>query len=203
MYLNAMNSFLAVQLEALWKVHLKMIVFKWIFLLGYIRKDFNYQTDALSEWREPNFQWKKKIESFHWKKFREIWKRMSVSTWMKRARVSINYINKMDLFIYISVDQTTKWKTEVFFSSFSFYFYRSTLAITCQNAIIRHFNSMNIYHPVLSFTNILQVAVPIASFYFLLQRCARDRRPLRVIYARVCSVGTGLSPSIYYIRVTV
>lgn len=115
MYLNAMNSFLAVQLEALWKVHLKMIVFKWIFLLGYIRKDFNYQTDALSEWREPNFQWKKKIESFHWKKFREIWKRMSVSTWMKRARVSINYINKMDLFIYISVDQTTKWKTEVFF----------------------------------------------------------------------------------------
>lgn len=61
MYLNAMNSFLAVQLEALWKVHLKMIVFKWIFLLGYIRKDFNYQTDALSEWREPNFQWKKKL----------------------------------------------------------------------------------------------------------------------------------------------
>lgn len=141
MYLNAMNSFLAVQLEALWKVHLKMIVFKWIFLLGYIRKDFNYQTDALSEWREPNFQWKKKIEFFHWKKFREIWKRMSVFTWMKRARVSINYINKMDLFIYISVDQTTKWKTEGFFSSFSFYFYRSTLAITCQNAIIRHFNS--------------------------------------------------------------
>lgn len=90
-----------------------------------------------------------------------------------------------------------------FFSSFSFYFYRSTLAITCQNAIIRHFNSMNIYHPVLSFTNILQVAAPIASFYFLLQRCARDRRPLRVIYAHVCSVGTGLSPSIYYIRVTV
>lgn len=68
MYLNAMNSFLAVQLEALWKVHLKMIVFKWIFLLGYIRKDFNYQTDALSEWREPNFQWKKKIESFHLEK---------------------------------------------------------------------------------------------------------------------------------------
>lgn len=62
---------------------------------------------------------------------------------------------------------------------------------------------MNIYHPVLSFTNILQVAVPIASFYFLLQRCARDRRPLRVIYARVCSVGTGLSHGIYYIRVTV
>lgn len=61
MYLNAMNSFLAVQLEALWKVHLKMIVFKWIFLLGYIRKDFNYQTDALSEWREPNFQWEKKL----------------------------------------------------------------------------------------------------------------------------------------------
>lgn len=61
MYLNAMNSFLAGQLEALWKVHLKMIVFKWIFLLGYIRKDFNYQTDALSEWREPNFQWKKKL----------------------------------------------------------------------------------------------------------------------------------------------
>lgn len=122
MYLNAMNSFLAVQLEALWKVHLKMIVFKWIFLLGYIRKDFNYQTDALSEWREPNFQWKKKIESFHWKKFREIWKRMSVSTWMKRARVSINYINKVDLFIYISVYQTTKWKTEVFFLVLVFIF---------------------------------------------------------------------------------
>lgn len=71
MYLNAMNSFLAVQLEALWKVHLKMIVFKWIFLLGYIRKDFNYQTDALSEWREPNFQWKKKnwilpLEKISW-----------------------------------------------------------------------------------------------------------------------------------------
>lgn len=62
---------------------------------------------------------------------------------------------------------------------------------------------MNIYHPVLSFTNILQVAAPIASFDFLLQRCARDRRPLRVIYAHVCKVGTGLSPSIYYIRVTV
>lgn len=129
---------------------------------------------------------------------------MSVSTWMKRARVSINYINKMDLFIYISVYQTTmQVKNGVFFSSFSFYFYRSTLAITCQNAIIRYFNSMNIHHPVLSFTNILQVAVPIASFYFLLQRCARDRRPLRVIYAHVCKVGTGLSPSIYYIRVTV
>lgn len=67
MYLNAMNSFLAVQLEALWKVHLKMIVFKWIFLLGYIRKDFNYQTDALSKWREPNFLWGK-IFSFNWKK---------------------------------------------------------------------------------------------------------------------------------------
>lgn len=64
-------------------------------------------------------------------------------------------------------------------------------------------NNMNIYHPVLSFTNILQVAVPIASFHFLLQRCARDRRPLRVIYVHVCRVGTGLSPSIYYIRVTV
>lgn len=126
----------------------------------------------------------------------------SLPGWKERGYL-INYINKVDLFIYISVDQTTKWKTEVFFSSFSFYFYRSTLAITCQNAIIRHFNSMNIYHPVLSFTNILQVAAPIASFYFLLQRCARDRRPLRVIYARVCSVGTGLSPSIYYIRVTV
>lgn len=150
------------------------------------------------------FSGKKKLNPSIGKKFREIWKRMSVSsTWMKRARVSINYINKMDLFIYISVDQTTKWKTEVFFSSFSFYFYRSTLAITCQNAIIRHFNSMNIYHPVLSFTNILQVAVPIVSFYFLLQRCARDRRPLRVIYVHVCRVGTGLSPSIYYIRVTV
>lgn len=120
MYLNAMNSFLAVQLEALWKVHLKTIVFKWIFLLGYIRKDFNYQTDALSEWRELSVE--KKIESFQWKKFREIWKRMSVSTWMKRARVSINYINKMDLFIYISVDQTTKWKTEVFFLVLVFIF---------------------------------------------------------------------------------
>lgn len=64
----------------------------------------------------------KKIESFHWKKFREIWKRMAVSTWMKRARVSINYINKMDLFIYISVDQTTKWKTEVFFLVLVFIF---------------------------------------------------------------------------------
>lgn len=123
MYLNAMNSFLAVQLEALWKVHLKMIVFKWIFLLGYIRKDFNYQTDALSEWREPNFQWKKKLNPSIGKKFREILKRMSVSsTWMKRARVSINYINKMDLFIYISVDQTTKWKTEVFFLVLVFIF---------------------------------------------------------------------------------
>lgn len=120
MYLNAMNSFLAVQLEALWKVRLKMIVFKWIFLLGYIRKDFNYQTDALSEWRELSVE--KKIESFQWKKFREIWKRISVSTWMKRARVSINYINKMDLFIYISVDQTTKWKTEVFFLVLFFIF---------------------------------------------------------------------------------
>lgn len=123
MYLNAMNSFLAVQLEALWKVHLKMIVFKWIFLLGYIRKDFNYQTDALSEWREPNFQWKKNIWILPLKKIREIWKRMAVSsTWMKRARVSINYINKMDLFIYISVDQTTKWKTEVFFLVLFFIF---------------------------------------------------------------------------------
>lgn len=122
--------------------------------------------------------------------------------WKERGYLSITSIK----WIYLSIFRSTKQPSEkrrVFFSSFSFYFYRSTLAITCQNAIIRHFNSMNIYHPVLSFTNILQVAVPIASFYFLLQRCARDRRPLRVIYARVCSVGTGLSPSIYYIRVTV
>lgn len=69
MYLNAMNSFLAVQLEALWKVHLKMIVFKWIFLLGYIRKDFNYQTDALSEWRELSVEkknWILPLEKISW-----------------------------------------------------------------------------------------------------------------------------------------
>lgn len=202
MYLNAMNSFLAVQLEALWKVHLKMIVFKWIFLLGYIRKDFNYQTDALSEWREPNFQWKKKLNPSIGKTFVKYERECrSLPGRKERGYLSITSIK----WIYLSIFRSTKQPSEErsFFSSFSFYFYRSTLAITCQNAIIRHFNSMNIYHPVLSFTNILQVAVPIASFYFLLQRCARDRRPLRVIYARVCSVGTGLSPSIYYIRVTV
>lgn len=113
MYLNAMNSFLAVQLEALWKVHLKMIVFKWIFLLGYIRKDFNYQTDALSEWREPNFQWKKKLNPSIGKNFVKYERECrSLPGWKERGYL-INYINKMDLFIYISVDQTTKWKTEV------------------------------------------------------------------------------------------
>lgn len=122
MYLNAMNSFLAVQLEALWKVHLKMIVFKWIFLLGYIRKDFNYQTDALSEWREPNFQWKKKLNPSIGKnfvKYEREWR--SLPGWKERGYL-INYINKMDLFIYISVDQTTKWKTEVFFLVLVFIF---------------------------------------------------------------------------------
>lgn len=122
MYLNAMNSFLAVQLEALWKVHLKMIVFKWIFLLGYIYE--RILTIRQMPWVNEESQTfsGKKIESFHWKKFREIRKRISVTTWMKRARVSINYINKMDLFIYISVDQTTKWKTEVFFLVLVFIF---------------------------------------------------------------------------------
>lgn len=122
MYLNAMNSFLAVQLEALWKVHLKMIVFKWIFLLGYIRKDFNYQTDALSEWREPNFQWKKKLNPSIGKNFVKYERECrSLPGWKERG-YPINYINKMDLFIYISVDQTTKWKTEVFFLVLVFIF---------------------------------------------------------------------------------
>lgn len=122
MYLNDMNLFLAVQLEALWKVHLKMIVFKWIFLLGYIRKDFNYQTDALSEWREPNSQWKKKLNPSIGKNFVKYERECrSLPGWKERGYL-INYINKMDLFIYISVDQTTKWKTEVFFLVLVFIF---------------------------------------------------------------------------------
>lgn len=122
MYLNAMNSFLAVQLEALWKVHLKMIVFKWIFLLGYIRNDFNYQTDALSEWREPNFQWKKKIESFHWKKFHEIERECrSLSGWKERGYLSITSIK----WIYLSIFRSTKQPSEkrrVFFLVLVFIF---------------------------------------------------------------------------------
>lgn len=122
MHLNDMNLFLAVQLEALWKVHSKMIVFKWIFLLGYIRKDFNYQTDALSEWREPNFQWKKKLIPSIGKNFVKYERECrSLPGWKERGYL-INYINKMDLFIYISVDQTTKWKTEVFFLVLVFIF---------------------------------------------------------------------------------
>lgn len=109
MYLNGMNSFLAVQLEALWKVHSKMIVFKWIFLPGYIRKDFNYQTDALSEWREPNFQWKKKLNPSIGKnfvKYEREWR--SLPGRKERGYLSITSIK----WIYLSIFRSTKQPSE-------------------------------------------------------------------------------------------
>lgn len=125
MYLNAMNSFLAVQLEALWKKHLKMIVFKWIFLPGYIRKDFNYQTDALSEWREPNFQWKKNWILPLEKKFAKYERECrSLPGWKERGYLSITSIKWIYLSIYFG-RPNNQVKNGGFFSSFSFYFYRS------------------------------------------------------------------------------
>lgn len=122
MYLNAMNSFLAVQLEALWKVHLKMIVFKWIFLLGYIRKDFNLSDRCLEWMKRAKLSVEKKLNPSIGKNFVKYERECrSLPGWKERGYL-INYINKMDLFIYISVDQTTKWKTEVFFLVLVFIF---------------------------------------------------------------------------------